>query len=288
MNIEYLKNYVAVVEEKNISKASKLLFIAQPSLSNQIKYLEDLYQTKLMYRGGRTIRLTPAGKELYIKAKKIINIYYESFINLNNISSGFEHELNIALPPTIYSSFVNKIFSKFLKEYPNVKLNIYECNSLLAESYLNDNIVDIAIINSNIKDLDRVNYVNLEKEDFIVLIPENSKLLKKEVIDLKDLSDKHIAIPRAYENKLIEHFHELNLNPIIDITTTTTMASIVFAKQKNIFAVIPFPMNEKKENDHFKPLKVNNVNELTRKLIWLKNKELSFICKEFIKMLKEQ
>ena len=84
MNIEYLKNFVTIVDEKNISLASKKLFIAQPSLSNQIKYLEDLYQTKLMYRGGKNIKLTPAGKELYLKSKEIIKLYNQSFVNINN------------------------------------------------------------------------------------------------------------------------------------------------------------------------------------------------------------
>ena len=47
MNIDYLKNYIVIVESNNISDASKKLFIAQPSLSNQIKYLEEQYGCKL-------------------------------------------------------------------------------------------------------------------------------------------------------------------------------------------------------------------------------------------------
>lgn len=114
MNIEYLKNFVTIVDEKNISLASKKLFIAQPSLSNQIKYLEDLYQTKLMYRGGKNIKLTPAGKELYLKSKEIIKLYNQSFVNINNIVNGMHDTLNIALPPSIYKELINKIFHTFL------------------------------------------------------------------------------------------------------------------------------------------------------------------------------
>ena len=181
MNIEYLKNFVTIVDEKNISLASKKLFIAQPSLSNQIKYLEDLYQTKLMYRGGKNIKLTPAGKELYLKSKEIIKLYNQSFVNINNIVNGMHDTLNIALPPSIYKELINKIFHTFFNLYPNIKLNVYECNTVLAEQYLNEGKVDVAIINANINNLDKYNYRILEPEVFKVVLPPQSLLLANEL-----------------------------------------------------------------------------------------------------------
>lgn len=286
MNIDYLKNYITIVDERSFSKASKKLFIAQPSLSNQIKYLEEMYQTKLMYRGGKYIRLTPSGKELYSKAKKIVLLYEQSFVNLNNINNGLEEKINIALPPSVYSMLTDKLFSKFFDEYPNIKLNVYECNALTAETYLNDDVVDIAVINAHIKDFDKVNYLVLDKEEFVALLPKNSKLLKKEVLELSDLENQHIVLPRAYENDIIYRFHSMNMNPLIDITTTTTIASVTFAKQKNIIAIIPLPKNEIVNNEFIRPLKLEDINENSRKIIWLKDKELSNACKEFIRLAK--
>ena len=193
MNIEYLKNFVTIVDEKNISLASKKLFIAQPSLSNQIKYLEDLYQTKLMYRGGKNIKLTQAGKELYLKSKEIIKLYNQSFVNINNIVNGMHDALNIALPPSIYKELINKIFHTFFNLYPNIKLNIYECNTVLAEQYLNEGKVDVAIINANISNLDKYNYRILESEVFKAVLPPQSLLLTKQVITINDLANYKLA-----------------------------------------------------------------------------------------------
>ncbi len=286
MNIDYLKNFVTIVDEKSISNASKKLFIAQPSLSNQIKYLEDMYQTKLMYRGGKKIRLTPSGKELYSKAKKIISTYEQSFIDINNINNGLEEKINIALPPSIYMMLSEKLFGKFFVEYPQIKLNIYECNALMAETYLHDDVVDLAVINAHIKDFDKVNYLVLDKEEFVAIIPKNNKLLNKEELVLSDLENEHIVLPRAYENDIIYRFHNLNMNPLIDITTTTTMASVVLGRQKNIIAIVPLPRNETVDNEYIRPLKLEDINEHSRKIIWLKDKELSSACKEFIKLAK--
>ena len=286
MNIEYLKNFVTIVDEKNISLASKKLFIAQPSLSNQIKYLEDLYQTKLMYRGGKNIKLTPAGKELYLKSKEIIKLYNQSFVNINNIVNGMHDTLNIALPPSIYKELINKIFHTFFNLYPNIKLNVYECNTVLAEQYLNEGKVDVAIINANISNLDKYNYRILEPEVFKAVLPPQSLLLTKQVITINDLANYKLVVPRAYEDNIIAHFHQLNLSPNIVVTTTTSLASIEIAKAKSLIATVPLPKTEAiNYNQNIKNLELKNMNPYSRKVIWLKEKDNSKIINDFLEFL---
>ncbi len=286
MNIEYLKNFVTIVDEKNISLASKKLFIAQPSLSNQIKYLEDLYQTKLMYRGGKNIKLTPAGKELYLKSKEIIKLYNQSFVNINNIVNGMHDALNIALPPSIYKELINKIFHTFFNLYPNIKLNIYECNTVLAEQYLNEGKVDVAIINANISNLDKYNYRILESEVFKAVLPPQSLLLTKQVITINDLANYKLVVPRAYEDNIIAHFHQLNLSPNIAVTTTTSLASIEIAKAKSLIAIVPLPKTEAiNYNQNIKSIELKNMNPYSRKVIWLKEKDNSKIINDFLEFL---
>ncbi len=286
MNIEYLKNFVTIVDEKNISLASKKLFIAQPSLSNQIKYLEDLYQTKLMYRGGKNIKLTPAGKELYLKSKEIIKLYNQSFVNINNIVNGMHDALNIALPPSIYKELINKIFHTFFNLYPNIKLNVYECNTVLAEQYLNEGKVDVAIINANISNLDKYNYRILESEVFKAVLPPQSLLLTKQVITINDLANYKLVVPRAYEDNIIAHFHQLNLSPNIAVTTTTSLASIEIAKAKSLIAIVPLPKTEAiNYNQNIKSIELKNMNPYSRKVIWLKEKDNSKIINDFLEFL---
>lgn len=286
MNIEYLKNFVTIVDEKNISLASKKLFIAQPSLSNQIKYLEDLYQTKLMYRGGKNIKLTPAGKELYLRSKEIIKLYNQSFVNINNIVNGMHDALNIALPPSIYKELINKIFHTFFNLYPNIKLNIYECNTVLAEQYLNEGKVDVAIINANISNLDKYNYRILESEVFKAVLPPQSLLLTKQVITINDLANYKLVVPRAYEDNIIAHFHQLNLSPNIAVTTTTSLASIEIAKAKSLIAIVPLPKTEAiNYNQNIKSIELKNMNPYSRKVIWLKEKDNSKIINDFLEFL---
>ena len=72
MDLKTLRYFIVVAEELNITKASKILMMSQPPLSNQIKNLEDELNTTLFIRGKRQLELTEAGKYLYQKAKDII------------------------------------------------------------------------------------------------------------------------------------------------------------------------------------------------------------------------
>ena len=67
MDLKTLRYFVVVAEELNITKASKILMMSQPPLSNQIKNLEEELNTKLFIRGKRHLELTEEGKYLYQK-----------------------------------------------------------------------------------------------------------------------------------------------------------------------------------------------------------------------------
>ncbi len=74
MNIEYYRNYIGIVEAGSFSEASRRLGTAQPALSNQVKALEERFQTRLIQRGSGTHRLalTKTGRILYESAKRMI------------------------------------------------------------------------------------------------------------------------------------------------------------------------------------------------------------------------
>lgn len=72
MNLQVLRYFLAIVEEGSITGATEYLSISQPSLSRQIKDLEEHLGHKLFDRGSRTITLTPAGEPLRDRAREIL------------------------------------------------------------------------------------------------------------------------------------------------------------------------------------------------------------------------
>lgn len=287
MNIDYFRNFIAVVDNKNILSASQKLFIAQPSLSNQIKTLEKIYNTKLMERGGRNITLTESGKIFYDKSKQIVNIYdsIKSEINMLNGDTG---TLRIAIPPTIYRDLIVNHFSNFTNKYPSIKLNVYEVTSIKAEELLKNREVELAITNANLTDNEKYNIKELLKEKFRAIYPMQYPLPKKDKVNLKDIHKYRLAIPRAYVSNLKEQAVNQDLEINIDAVTSTTRGAIEIARLKNILAIVPLPVDEHLLNgDRVKELSLKNFNEFSRKIIWLKENTLSKCAKLFLNSIDE-
>ncbi|HAQ8290988.1 TPA: LysR family transcriptional regulator, partial [Enterococcus faecium] len=84
MDIRILTYFLAVAREKNISRAAKSLHITQPTLSKQLKDLEEELGVTLFTRGSREIQLTDSGRYLYSKGKEILSLVEKTANNLTN------------------------------------------------------------------------------------------------------------------------------------------------------------------------------------------------------------
>ncbi|MFA6796934.1 MAG: LysR family transcriptional regulator [Bacilli bacterium] len=286
MNLEYLKNFVTIVESGTILKASKKLFVAQPSLSNQIKYLENLYNTTLLIRGGRKISMTEEGKIFYSFAKKVTRDYESSFQDIKDIEEGRSGILRIAIPPTVYHDLIQKNFCTFTKKFPNIHFDIYEFSSKYAEDAVKNGQCELAITNATIKNSDLFEIRVISTETFKVYVPENNQMKNKTVINIGDLKDAKVVIPRAYVDTVCNYCNEKGFSLNVDSTTTTSIGSIEMAIVKNSLAIVPLPDDEQiSRNFSLKKLELNQESIFTRKVIWSKNHPLSKTGKNFLKCL---
>jgi DNA-binding transcriptional LysR family regulator len=95
MDIRQLKYFLAIAEEKNITKAAKKLYISQPPLSQQLKLLEEELGVTLLERSTRKMKLTEAGKLLRHRAKQIIELMETSIKEIKNLNLGVKGILSI-------------------------------------------------------------------------------------------------------------------------------------------------------------------------------------------------
>lgn len=112
MDLRVLRYYLTVCQEKNISKAAASLHIAQPSLSKQIKELEDELGVTLFIRGHRQITLTQEGYFLRDRAQEMINMATQTkqIIQSSNLITG---TLNIGAGQSYQLKSIMKIIDPF-------------------------------------------------------------------------------------------------------------------------------------------------------------------------------
>lgn len=140
-SIRYL---MAVAEHRSFTRAAEALYVSQPTLSQQIKQLEDLLDTQLLDRSGRSIRLTAAG-EVYLhhahRALGELDMAKRAIHELHDLSRG---TLRLGMTP-ITDYLATPLLNQFNTRYPGITLNTLEMPQDDIVSALEQDRVDIGI-----------------------------------------------------------------------------------------------------------------------------------------------
>lgn len=126
MNIRDLKYLVAVHDLNNFSKAAERCFVSQPTLSGQLKKLEEELGTALIERSTRQVLFTPLGEQ-------VVSFAREALLTVDNIYNAAKQcddplagEFHIGLIPTVGPFLLPMIMPVLAKEFPRAKLFLYE------------------------------------------------------------------------------------------------------------------------------------------------------------------
>lgn len=120
---DLLRTFIAVVELGGHSKAGVVLGRSQPAISLQIRRLEDLVRTPLLSQEGRAIHPTPAGEALLSYAREMVRINDEAVRYFHR--SDMNGVLRIGLPTDYAVAFLQNTLTGFLRNHPDVDLEIH-------------------------------------------------------------------------------------------------------------------------------------------------------------------
>ncbi|GIP14808.1 LysR family transcriptional regulator [Paenibacillus montaniterrae] len=186
MEIRLIKTFDAIVKYGNFQRAAEVLQYSQPTVTFQIKKLEDELGFKLFER-GKTISLTNAGRLFHERTRKLLKEYDELNVVLHDYINGDAGFVRIGASEPTASSRLPAILRSFTEKKPNVQVQVrIQTTKELIRMLLEDEI-DIAVCNHNDSHID-LTYIPLLKETFVLLLPEDHLLSKQENVSLKELS----------------------------------------------------------------------------------------------------
>ncbi len=207
MDIRILQYFLAVTREKSILGAANSLHISQPSLSRQLKELENELGKTLFLRSNRHITLTKDGLLLQKRAEEIISLMEKTTNEL--MQSDVSGDIYIGSGESSNIEYIIKVAKKFQTTYPNVKFHIISGDRKNVMEDLDNGLIDFGILFGSIDDLKYECLKIPATEQIGVLMRKDDKLADKE-ITLMDLKKKPLILSRQmYKSNLLEDFNRV-------------------------------------------------------------------------------
>lgn len=189
MEIKTLQNFLIVAQEENITKAAEILHTTQPTLSRQIKALEDELGQKLFIRHSFNIELTEAGVLLRKQAEDLLAMaskIYDGFHSMDDITGG---DIYFGLAESYQVDFLADFIKEFKVDYPNLRYHITSGDTEQVIEKLDKGILDFAAIVET-PDLKKYNAVPFPEADkWTLIVPRDHPLAAKKYIVPEDLID---------------------------------------------------------------------------------------------------
>lgn len=187
MEIQVLRNFLAVAREGNITNAANRIHIAQPSLSRQIKNLETELGQQLFVRGSHSVSLTSEGMILRKRAEDVIAMVdkiEDEFYTMGNFVGG---DIHIGAGETYVFRYIVDVLKNLQKDYPNIHFHLYSGNAAEVTERLDKGLLDFGLLMQP-ADITKYDYFNLpEKDIWGVVMRKDSLLAEKETIQCQDL-----------------------------------------------------------------------------------------------------
>lgn len=145
MLLRHLRYLLAVADHGGFTRAAEVLHVSQPTLSQQIRQLEESLGVSLFDRTSRTVKPTDAG-EAYIECARRVLVELEAGRRaLHDVKDLSRGTLRLAMTPTFMAYLVGPLVRDYVVRYPNIHLEIFELSMDEIEVGLADDSLDVAI-----------------------------------------------------------------------------------------------------------------------------------------------
>lgn len=197
MEIRVLQYFLAIAREQSIVKAAQSLHLSQPTLSTQIKNLEEELGKQLLIRGtkgSRKVTLTEEGMILRKRAEEIMDLVQKAENEIILSDSVIIGDVFIGAGETDGTRLLAHIASTLNKKYPGIHYHISSGNSSFVTENIDKGLLDFGLVFEN-PDYKKYDCLKLPCKDvWGILMKKNDCLSQKELISPEDLWDKPLLI----------------------------------------------------------------------------------------------
>jgi LysR family transcriptional regulator, hydrogen peroxide-inducible genes activator len=193
LKLKDLRYLVAVADQRHFGRAAARCYVSQPTLSAQLKKLEESLGVQLIERAPNNVSLTPAGQEIVARARRILEASDEVVTLARSHRDPLAGRLRLALLPTIGPYLLPHVAPLIRKSLPRLELRLYEYQTDDMLERLHAGELDVGILALPV-DLQGLEACELYREAFVVALPERHPLATHDTLRAADLKNETLLL----------------------------------------------------------------------------------------------
>ncbi|KUF29259.1 MULTISPECIES: LysR family transcriptional regulator [unclassified Lysinibacillus] len=288
MEIRHLHYFMAVCEELHFTKAAEKLGISQPTLSQQIRVLEDELGMPLFDRIGKKIVVTEAGSLLFSYATEMLTTLQNVKDAINDLQELQRGQISVGIMPSDLDYRITQLVIDFHQKFPKVKLRILASIDIMRQVLENE--VDIGI-GTNVGPDDRLVIIPLRREEYVLTVSQEHPLANQTAITIAELKGLPMVMyPEGFFGReIVEEAvkkHGFQLHSILETSSVTSIMNLVRA---NIGATVqPYHLIQQINDPTLCSIRISDgAPSRSLSIIYRVDRYVSQATTAFIKQIKE-
>ena len=193
MNLRDLRYLVAVAEHKHFGRAAESCFVSQPTLSTQIKKLEEELGVVLMERSNRQVMLTPVGERIVAQAQRVLREVNQMVHIADEHKDPYGGDFRLGLIPTVAPYLLPKILNPIKKAFPKLNMQLTEGQTAVISRMLRDGDLDAVILALPLEE-EHLRQVQLYAEPFFFAASKLHPKANQKSVRLGDLDHEEVLL----------------------------------------------------------------------------------------------
>ncbi|MEZ5438432.1 MAG: DNA-binding transcriptional regulator OxyR [Lysobacteraceae bacterium] len=193
MNLRDLRYLVALSEHRHFGRAAAACFVSQPTLSTQIKKLEEQLEVTLIERAPRRVMLTPVGRDIAERARRILGEVEQIKETARRATDPESGTIRLGIFPTLGPYLLPHVVPHIRKRFPRLELLLVEEKTEVILRRLREGQLDAGILALPLND-DQLHIEALFDEPFVLAVPESHPFAKRKTLKTDELATESLLL----------------------------------------------------------------------------------------------
>jgi LysR family transcriptional regulator, nitrogen assimilation regulatory protein len=195
MDLNKLRFFVGIVDAGSLSKAAERLFVAQTSLSEHVRALEEATDTKLLVRHARGMRVTPAGKRFYDHSVTILRMHQVMLEDVKSLGREIKGNVSVGVLNTGSEVLSAPLLTTVLSQFPQISLHLVQSVSNNLDSWLGDGKLDLAVVCAGSASSSQRVQVHHLLDETMFVVARRERIRAKRAVRLAELNGQILFCP---------------------------------------------------------------------------------------------